>query len=487
MTTLRIRGIYAVALTQLFRQYPDAWEIVQPDEEVRACVDGAWRMDSPDVDIDDAPDERGHRETIRLAGPADAIQQALDVIQQHCFDSIVHQDSLQVGAIYMGLVGICSRVRRRAVVYLGNQLTGILPLRYEDRDLRVGSYMPVRIDALPVEGDDRPQLSATLTLPGRYAVLTSAPVVRLSKQITEPEQQERLQRLGEQCDKSGWGLIWRTAAQHTEDQMLVAEIEQLVHAARDLRQSLEATTQVGYLHGGDMVTHVYLPGHSKMLCDALRTELLPTLPGHHKYKALGDLYAATVDALEKELPPEALRTRTMNLGVLSSIDAMQQHPIQNRPRLLVRGLDGTLRERGSVQRIEDDLHAGWVEVRQPLRHKDAYPPDLRLDKQPGDYTVTRFEEGSWSYMTRFYGRTGDWKGTYTTLTTPLAIFADQIHVVDLHVAITRSTKQKPEIRGLPALEQEAQKGIVTARLVQEIRERADALLQQFKQQEDQTD
>jgi hypothetical protein len=485
MTTLRIRGIYAVALTQLFRQYPDTWEIVQPDEEVRSCIAHAWRMDSPEVDIDDAPEEHGHRETIRLAGSADAVQKALTVLQQHCFDVITHHDSLQVGAIYMGLVGICSRVRRRAIVYLGNQLVGVLPLRYEDRDLRVGSYLPVRIAALPAEGDDRPQLSNSITLPGDYAVLTSAQVVRLSKQITDPQQQERLRRLGEQGKTDDWGIIWRTAAQHTEDQVLVAELDRLLQEAHALRERLQATSGVGYVHGGEMVARVYLPGNAKALCDTLRAQLLPTLPGHHKYKARGDVYATTVDALEKELPADVLRTRTMHLGVLSSLDAMQQQPIEDRLHLLMRDLDGTLREQDTVQRIEHDLHAGWVEVRRPLRHRDAYPPDLRLNKQPGDYTTIRFQEGQWSYTAHVYGRNGDWKAIYACLTTPLTIFADQIHVLDLHVTVMRSTKQQPEIRGLQALQQEQEKGSVTEELVRKVREEAERLRQQFLQEETQ--
>jgi hypothetical protein len=482
MTTLRIRGMYAVALTQLFRQSPAAWEIVQPDEEVRSCIAHPWRMDSPDVDIDDEPDERGRHEVIRLAGSGDAVKQALAVLQNHCFDVITHQDNLQVGAIYMGLVGICSRIRRRAVVYLGNDLVGILPLRYEDRDLKVGSYLPVRIATLPAEGGDHPQLSASITVPGHYAVLTSARAVRLSKQITDPHQQERLQRLGEQQDTGGWGIIWRTAAQHTAEQILIEEIQYLSQEARVLQEQLQATTTVGYVRGGEIAAHVHLSGYAKAFCDTQRTQLRATLPGHHKYKAQGDVYGATVDALEKELPPEVLRTRTMNLGLLASIDAMQQ-PIHERLRLVVRDLRGALHERGTVQRVSYDIDTGWVEVRQELRHNNAYPPALRLDKHPGDYTVTRFQEESWTYITRFFSREGAWKASYASITTPVAIFADQLHVVDLHVAVMRSTKHKPELRGLEALQRAQDQGIVTVALVQKVQEEAEALLQQFIQEE----
>src|SRR5262252_6822342 len=95
MITLRIRGLYAAALTSLFRQYPHVCEVVQPDG-----VSQAWRMDSPDVTIDDQPDARGSRDTIRVAGPADAVEQVLQLLQEHCFDLLIRRESSQLGATY---------------------------------------------------------------------------------------------------------------------------------------------------------------------------------------------------------------------------------------------------------------------------------------------------------------------------------------------------------------------------------------------------
>src|SRR4030095_7921825 len=280
MITLRIRGLYAAALTSLFRQYPHVCEVVQPDDEIQARLRQAWRMDSPDVTLDDQPDARGSRDTIRVAEPADAVEQVLQLLQEHCFDSLVRRESSQLGATYMGLVGVVSRVRRRAVVYMGEQRAGILSLRYDDRDLRSVSSLPVRIEALSTDGDDRPQLSTVVTVPGQYAVLTSSPSVKLSKQISDTDTRERLQQLGEAQPTGEWGILWRTAAQHADEQVLVQEIAHLIQAARDLQARITAITTVGYIHGGDMVAQVLLPGHSKAVCDTLRAEIMPTLPGH---------------------------------------------------------------------------------------------------------------------------------------------------------------------------------------------------------------
>jgi probable ribonuclease FAU-1 len=479
MPTLRLRGVYAAALTQLFRQASPAWELVQPDAEVRSRLTDAWRMDSPDIDIMDESDDHGRHDVIRISGPAEGVEQALHLIQQHCFDVITYQDHFQVGAIYMGVVGLCSQARRRAIVYLGNQQAGVLPLRYDDRPPRVGSYLPVRIAAPPAEGDDRPQLSTSITVPGQYAVLSSVAAVRLSKQITDPGHLERLQRLGEAQNTSGWGIIWRTAAQHVDDAVLQAEIQQLAQEARQLQERLQTTT-VGHVRGGEIAARVYLSGHAKAVCDTLRAQLLPTLPGHHKYKAQGDVYGATVDALEKELPADVLHSRTRTLRVLASVDAMQQ-PIQHRLRVLVRTVQGALQEREVGEQVAYDIDGGWVDLRQNVPHKEAYPSALRIEKQPGDYTVTRFQEGSWHYTTRFYGRQGTWKGDYAAITTPVAIFSDQIHLIDLPVAVWRSAKHSPELTGLRTLPQLQQQGLITAALVQRMQAEGEAVLQQFQQ------
>jgi hypothetical protein len=235
-----------------------------------------------------------------------------------------------------------------------------------------------------------------------------------------------------------------------------------------------------------MVMHVYLPGHAKAVCDGLRAQLLPTLPGHHKYQAQGDLYAATVDALEKELPPQDLATRTQPLSLLASVDAMQP-PIQNRLRLIKRHLDGTPQTPIALQRITEDLQEGWVEVRHTIPNKDAYPPGLDIDRRRGDYTTIRFQEGSWHYVSRFYDSDAVWKGTYAVLTTPLAIFADELHALDLGVAVAHLPQQTPACKGMDTLRQCQEQGIVSQTLVEKIQQEVDKLLSQLANEQSESD
>ena len=246
----------------------------------------------------------------------------------------------------------------------------------------------------------------------------------------------------------------------------------------DLRHHLAAVNIAHRRGSGDTGSQVVLPGHAKAVCDTLRTEIMSTLPGHHKYRAQGDVYGAIVDALEKELPPEVLHTRTASLNVLSSIDAMQL-PIQERLRFVVRDLAGSSAEVGAGQRLTYDLEAGWVDVREAILRPQDYPPDLHLDKQPGDYAVTRFQEGRWHYVTRFYGRDGTWKADYASITTPIAIFSDQLHLNNLHVTVKHSPLQPPTLSGLEALQDLQRQRVVSAALVHRVQAEGEALLRQW--------
>ena len=399
----------------------------------------------------------------------------------HYTDIIIRRTGMQVGSMYLGVVGLVSRERRQSIVYLGGQLSGTLPMGPDDRGPDIGARIPVRIEALGNGPEGRPQLSAVLTVPGRYAVLSMSPAVRISKQITSEGARERLRKLGDSLETNGWGIIWRTAAQNATDDVLSDEIQELVQQAGDVRQRLSGAKALGYLYGGDISTQVEMPGDAKRLCDQLRAELLPTLPGHHKYKAQGDVYGATVDALENELPADVLRNRTAPLGVLASVNAMQS-PLRDTLRVRMQGLRNGAAAHYEGKRVAYDVDAGWVEVRQELRSKDSYPDGLRLDKRPGDYVVTRFQEGNWHYVTRFYGRQGTWKADYAGIATPTAIFSDQVHLVDLGASVCQSPEQAAELIGIEEVRESQKQGLVGAALVNRVQEEGTALLERLRQE-----
>ncbi len=103
-----------------------------------------------------------------------------------------------------------------------------------------------------------------------------------------------------------------------------------------------------------------------------------------------------------------------------------------------------------------------------------------MNKQPGDYAITRYHEGAWHYVSQFYTQDGSWLADYAGMTTPIAIFSDNVHLFDLQVAVIRTPQQSVDIVGLEALERLRTEKMVTPALVDKVREESEAIAQQWR-------
>lgn len=148
-----------------------------------------------------------------------------------------------VGDIVLGRVVRVLPAVQAAFVEIGQERAGFLGLR-EARSLNIGEGEPsisqlvgegdavlVQIIKDPI-GDKGARLTTSLTIPGRYCVLTpSQPGVALSRRIEDEAERVRLAQLGEEVmEGARHGVILRTAAIGvTADELRadVVELEQL--------------------------------------------------------------------------------------------------------------------------------------------------------------------------------------------------------------------------------------------------------------------
>ncbi len=141
-----------------------------------------------------------------------------------------------------------------------------------------------------------------------------------------------------------------------------------------------------------------------------------------------------------------------------------------------------------LRRIIDQARRnGWPTISMPVGSKFSgrcairkLSKGLNIDKQPGDYAITRYYEGAWQHVSRFYSQDGTWLADYAGLTTPIAIFSDHIDLFDLQVAVVRSPTQAPEIVGMEALNRLHTEKLVTTALVDKVREESEAIAQQWR-------
>jgi len=183
--TVRIRGIYATALTKLFLDR--GFGISQPSNKIVERFGLEKTYDEFDVDIYDKKDRHG----VILVG--NAVEEAKAVLEDELIDVFFRRLSYQLYGIYKGLI---VKVDERYVyVDLGSAI-GTIPKNELPR-ANEGDEVLVQVK----KHNLLPHLSTTLTIPGDYAVLIPKPIgaqrhVKISRKIRDNQERERLRILG---------------------------------------------------------------------------------------------------------------------------------------------------------------------------------------------------------------------------------------------------------------------------------------------------
>jgi Ribonuclease G/E len=77
-----------------------------------------------------------------------------------------------------------------------------------------------------------------------------------------------------------------------------------------------------------------------------------------------------------------------------------------------------------------------VELEREIKSPGLYD-GLGVAKEPGDRAVTEFVPGRWWYKTRYLSPSGELKGEYYNINTPIEIYPDRIRYVDLELDLVR--------------------------------------------------
>lgn len=435
MCTLRIRGIFTTALTNLFCKYD--FKIVQPSRAVCQRFQLKPNQDPYDLDLYDLEDRQG----VFTCGNPQGIERVIGILEQELPDVIVRRFKLGLYAVYRGLAR-CEN-SEGTLIDLGGAV-GLLPQEQFDP----GEAITVQVAQLPDRGKE-PVLRRMIGIPGRYAVLISTGRIAASRKIADHGERMRLSWLGAELAPQGWGIVWHTAAAGKPRSAIAEDLEGLAARAKQLKERT-ASEPPALLLEGEQAVHIEFPGGAKRRLDELRGEVIPTASGHHKAKASGR--EADID--------------TFNL------------PKRN-AELLVEHvkLDGRVEVLGQGTVTSVDPGEGVVELEREIKTKGTYD-GLGVTKEPGDRAVTTFCEDRWWYKTSYYSPLGELKGEYYNINTPLEIYPDRIRYVDLEIDLARLAQEELRIIDEAKLEEAIRAGLVNKELAQRAREVAQAILRE---------
>lgn len=213
------------------------------------------------------------------------------------------------------------------------------------------------------------------------------------------------------------------------------------------------------------------PVDAKKKLDELRSVVAYTVPWHHYCRAGGEAISNMVsfaeDLVEKGLVPseemnkmfeEQVKHFTPKLG--SRVRIVHVKP--NGRRIFLGP--------GKVIWRSDET----IKILRRIMSSGLYD-GLGVPKQVGDYAVTEARKLAMWTKTSYYSFSGNFKGAYYNICTPIAFYPDHIHYFDLEVDVVYLHNLEVKIVDVELLEQVLKEEMISSKLFEKALKEADKI------------
>ncbi len=459
MARARVRGIYSTALTKLLLD--NDFEIVQPSSKLKERFNLEENQRLPDLVIYD----RRSRQGVYARGKVEPIDIFCSVLRSRLDDAVIRRWTFTVGGIYKGIVKQVDSTTSTVLVDIGPAI-GRINIE-EVGDLKSKQIV---VQAKTGQGSKKPLITTSITIPGKYAVLTSQHLVKVSKRLLDFKERSRLLQLGGKMAPPNWGIIWRRTAANQTAEVLENEVSSLVKEGESVLKKAEQVEAPAVLWEGSHLVNIEFPALSKAELDEIRRAVTPTMKKHHSYKACGGRVSLALEMAEKllekggayrdaeELFKQTVEREYPTIGSLIEIEHVK--------------LDGKVFHLGKalIQNLDHNGSTVSVQFRRDFTKKGMYD-GLRIPKEPGDYALTEVKIGEWHFKTQYFSKDGQLKGTYVNLNTPVELYPYGICYVDLEVDVCMWPSGRVEKLDEEKLEKATEEGLISKKLVKVVGEK----------------
>jgi hypothetical protein len=465
--TVRIRGIYATALTALLE------DIVQASPPIRERFEATLPAEPAAAGVATTDDRQG----VVVSGEPDRVAAVVGRLRDVAVDTLAWDADLPLGGVYAGTV--TEELRPGAVVDCGDG-EGFLPYSETERHVETGDSLRVQVaEPAPPWADDRPRLETTVRVPGHLVELVRGGTASVG--TGSPE----LADLVPAEPPEGWAPSW---GRDSDDADLDA-LDEALAAAAGHAEAIDAGLADGppvgdgphrYWAGLD-TAFVWFGRESRFALDERRREVTATMPGHHRVKAGARAASAAVDFVEAVCPEAGDGGSRGGSATGDGGDAFpfgavtrQFGPREGDTVRLDHGKpDGRRVVLGEADVIERDT-GGTIRVRREMASRGTYDA-LGTERRPGDVAVTKLTEGKWWYPTVYRSADGESRGTYVNVCTPVEVFPEAVRYVDLHVDVVKRPDGTVERVDDDELDAAVEAGEVPEPLAERARQVADAV------------
>jgi hypothetical protein len=422
--TVRVRGIYATALTRLLTEA--GVDVVQASGPIQERFDAGFASERAAVAVETTGDEQG----VGVVGDPDGVETALGLLTDLGRDTLWWDAPLPEGAVYAGEV--TETLGSGAVVDCGDG-EGFLPYSNAADRVETGDRLRVQVvDGSAPWTDGRPVLSTTLAVRGEVLTLTRG------RSNTSTAGGPAMLDVVDADAREGWGVSWEPASDDADfgalaDALRAAnERAATIDAALDGAAPPDEAAPAAYVEPRATVW-VWFGRESRFALDEHRRAVTTTMAGHHRVKAGDRAASAAVDYVEALCADPGGDDET---DFPFAVTARQFGPREGDDLGIGHGKpDGRLvtLSSGEVQSVDPD---GTVTIEREMGGGGTYDA-LGTPMEPGDVATTKLKEGRWWYPTTYRGDDGTAKGTYVNVCTPVEIFPDAARYVDLHVDVVK--------------------------------------------------
>ena len=459
LVRVRIRGIYATALTQL--ALDRGFQVVQASRII-ADRFGIPQLSLPaDVTIKNSDEEPSE---LLVVGYTWAAERVLEVLREE----------LPYSFYWVSSLPLHSTVKARVLGSTGDgtclaEVDGVEAVLDTGECPPQGSTVVAGVVRPGVRPGEKPVLRPGARVIGDYAILyeATAPRVSVSEHVRDREKRAELMALAAEYTSRGLSVHWRSSSRYATAQELREELARLEKMLREIRERAEKGDP-GVYSTGETVALVRLSLPDKKKLDQLRARTTPTAPLHHSLKSSAPSLSDIVDFSEK-LIPHGVEDGKILAGLL---DFLAERLAQRKTIELVHVKpDGTVVKigPGRIQSIEQRGEGLAITIERRVRGRGVYD-GLGVEKEPGDVIVSEIDTNTWTIIHKYYSRDGAYKGSYININTPPEIGDQGIIYLDLEADVVHLPSGEKKAIDLDRLMQAYRQGVITEKLYQRVME-----------------
>ncbi|MCW1296658.1 MAG: ribonuclease E/G [Candidatus Parvarchaeota archaeon] len=440
MRRVKIRGIYATALTKLLKDRN--FEIVLPSEKISERFDLS-NNSGADILIYDKEDMNG----VTIHG--NGCEEVISILKEEFDDVIIRK--VESGAIYCGFIKEVDPKRKDILIDIGADKYGLLSLHNYWGYLREGEKVLVQVKG---EIKDFYLLSNQLRMFGESLVLIKNGFTKLSKHIKNQIEKDKLLDLSKEAKMKGWGILVKSLAEGRDIKELRAEMERLIEKESEIRKRFENAEKPTILENGFEIYFVDFTPMSKAKLDRIRNSVEKTIEGHHLLKS-GNLceLADFADSLIGEIEEKKI------IEKISAVIKEELPRVGNKYQVVVKKLNGTERTvHGVISEMND-----FVKIKRNLKAGRKYDA-LDMEIEEGDYALTFIKNGAWLMKNEYYNKDGKLKGKYFSITTAIELFPKFARCIDLELDVVENSNGERKIIDMEIMEEKIKEGVISKKM-----------------------